>query len=96
VQFRGEEDEARIGRPPQDGFAGIIPGKDAVFICQDEAFGAEIAAHGKEALLGGQVGGREGEFMGEAENRHSGGYKKSAAGYICPAALFGLREINIR
>jgi hypothetical protein len=48
-RFRTEY-AARIGRPPQDGFALAEPGEDPLGVGTQQALGRQIPAHGKQAV----------------------------------------------
>ena len=42
--------EARIGRPPQDRIAFAVPGEDSLSVGVQQAPGAQITAHGQQAV----------------------------------------------
>ncbi|MNT06565.1 hypothetical protein D3C72_1412360 [compost metagenome] len=50
VQFVGKQHRTWVGRPPEDRLAVLIPGEAAVAVGLYQAFGAEVAAGGKQAV----------------------------------------------
>lgn len=74
VQFVGEQDGARVGRPPEDRLAILVPGEAAVAIGCDQALRIEVAA-GREqpvGLLQGLVEGRKVEVGAGKPGQHGG------------------------
>src|SRR5512134_1868196 len=53
MQFHGEEDGTRVGRPPEDRLIVVVPGKDAVAVRLEQPLRLQIAADGEEAFRRG-------------------------------------------
>ena len=50
LQLVGLEDQAGVGRPPEDRVAGVVPGEDPVAIAREQASDGEIAADGEQSV----------------------------------------------
>ena len=69
MQFPWIEYQPRVGRPPQDGFAFRIPGKDAQGIGPQESIQAQIPPDGQQPLFIGQMRRWKGYLFGQVKMR---------------------------
>ncbi|MNZ81536.1 hypothetical protein D3C78_1002070 [compost metagenome] len=74
VQFVGKQHGTRVGRPPEDRLAVLVPGEAAVAIGLHQAFGAQVAAGGEQAVgvAQGFVQRRKGEGVAAQPGQHRG------------------------
>gem|GEM_PF-6708306 len=59
VDGGGGDDGARVGAPPEDGVAGVVPREDALAVRGEGHFGVNVVALRDKAVFVGTVGRRE-------------------------------------